>query len=106
MYNIHNSYKIMLLKQEKKKTRRQYNIVSRSPYSFRKISNIKNYITGHNKQPKTYLKHIPLEPRNTNDCKEKLVFFVCRNTKTSAKIIVFKIANFEQFYSRSRTFHA
>ena len=89
------SYKTMLLKHEKnriylnketyisfgntsEKPRsrwRQYKIVSRSPYSFRKISNIKKYITGHNKQPKTYLKHIPLEPRNTNDCKEELVFF-------------------------------
>ena len=77
-------------------------MVSRSPYSFRKISNIKNYITGLNKQPKTYLKHIQLDPRNTNDCKEELVFFVCRNTKTSAKIIVFKIENFEQFYIAGR----
>ena len=54
--------------------KRQYKIVSRSPYSFCKISNIKTYIARHNKQPKTYLKHIPLEPRNTNDCKEELVF--------------------------------
>ena len=81
-------------------------IVSRGPYTFRKISNIKNYITGHKKHLKTHLKHIILELRNTNDCKEELVYFYVQKHENITKIIVFKIENFEQFYSCPRTFHA
>ena len=59
---------------------------------FRKISSNKNYITGHEKAPKncftTDLKHLILELGNTNDCKETVAFFVCGNTKISAKTMI------------------
>ena len=67
---------------------------------FRKISSNKNYITGHKKAPKncfkTDLKHLILELGNTNDCKEEVVFFVCRNTKISAKTM-FSTLNMKNF---------
>ena len=52
---------------------------------FRKISNNKNYITGHKKAPKncfkTDLKHLILELGNTNDRKEELLSFLCVETQ-------------------------
>ena len=53
---------------------------------FSKISNNKNYITGHKKAPKncfkTELKHLILELGNTNDCKEELSSYLCVGTDT------------------------
>ena len=68
---------------------------------FRKISSNKNYITGNKKAPKnrckTDLNHLILELGNTNDCKQELSsFFVCRNTKISAKTM-FSTLNVKNF---------
>ena len=68
---------------------------------FRKVSSNKNCITRHKKAPKncfkTDLKHLILELGNTNDCKEELLsFFVCRNTKISAKTM-FSTLNVKYF---------
>ena len=58
---------------------------NRSPYIFRKISSIKNCITGQKKAPKncfkTDLKHLLLELGNINDCKEQLSSLLCVETQ-------------------------
>ena len=58
---------------------------SRSPYTFRKTPNNKNYITGHKKAPKncfkTDSKHLILELGDTNDCKIELSSLLCVETQ-------------------------
>ena len=72
-------------------------LFSRSPYTFRKISSIRNFITGHKKASqncfKTDLKHILLKLGHTNDCKEELAFLLCVETQKHRQKQLFSTLN-------------